>query len=99
MDEAEYRTYKLLKATVKRQDEEKKQELKMAEKKRKEIEGETPCKLFCSWWMNEGVMGANDCSPREYGYQSKERLEESGGILIYCERGASGKISDGMEVI
>ncbi|KAL8895411.1 MAG: hypothetical protein Q9192_003646 [Flavoplaca navasiana] len=41
MDEAEYRTYKLLKASVKRQDQEKKQDLKAAEKKRKEIEGET----------------------------------------------------------
>ncbi|KAL8872072.1 MAG: hypothetical protein Q9198_007274 [Flavoplaca austrocitrina] len=41
MDEAEYRTYKLLKAHVKLQNQERKQELRTAEKKRKEIERET----------------------------------------------------------
>ncbi|KAL8845412.1 MAG: hypothetical protein Q9176_000048 [Flavoplaca citrina] len=41
MDDAEYRTYKVLKASVKLQNQERKQELKAAEKKRKEIEGET----------------------------------------------------------
>ena len=64
MDEAEYRTYKLLKANVKLQNQERKQELKTAEKKRKEIEGETSCELFCSCWIIEGAMGANDCSPK-----------------------------------
>lgn len=81
MDEDEYRTYKLIKATVKRQEEEKKQ----AEKKRRVMEGLPPCEFVfnLSGFMED--MEADRRSERRCGYQSEEELVEGDELLARCD--------------